>query len=188
LFSTSLPFVIACQLAAFLVAGVYRGVWRYITITDLFAYVRGVAFGGVLMVLTLVYLYRFKGYSRSVFMINAMLVGLLVVGSRLSFRWLSDRAARQRPAVQRAIVRRGRRRSAPVRELNNNPKYEAFRSASDDDATKRHRRIDACYAPGRKRRPSSPGIGRIGSGEHREDLAGVNARARARVRVPARRS
>ncbi len=143
LFSTSLPIVIACQLAAFLVAGVYRGVWRYITITDLFAYVRGVAFGGVSMVLTLVYLYRFKGYSRSVFMINAMLVGLLVVGSRLSFRWLSDRAARQRPAVQRAIVcGAGDGGALLVRELNNNPKYESIPIGFlDDDATKRHRRI-----------------------------------------------
>ncbi len=84
--------MIACQLAGFFVAGVYRGVWRYITITDLFVYLRGVLIGGAGIVLMVVYVYRFQHYSRSVFMINAMLVGLLVVGSRLSFRWVADLA------------------------------------------------------------------------------------------------
>jgi FlaA1/EpsC-like NDP-sugar epimerase len=72
LFVTSLPIVIACQLAGFLAAGVYRGLWRYVSLGDLFTYVRGVLFGGQLTVLALLYLYRFEHYSRGVFMINAI--------------------------------------------------------------------------------------------------------------------
>ena len=45
LFVRSLPIVIACQLTGLFVAGVYRGVWRYITLTDLSMYVKGVGLG-----------------------------------------------------------------------------------------------------------------------------------------------
>jgi UDP-GlcNAc:undecaprenyl-phosphate GlcNAc-1-phosphate transferase len=143
LFATSLPIVIACQLAAFFAAGVYRGVWRYITISDLFTYVRGVLFGAGLMVLSLVYLYRFKGYSRSLFIINAMLVMLLTIGSRLSFRWFGELARRHRPTGGRALIcGAGDGGALLVRELRNNPDHECLPIGFlDDDITKRRRNI-----------------------------------------------
>jgi UDP-GlcNAc:undecaprenyl-phosphate GlcNAc-1-phosphate transferase len=145
LFATSLPVVIACQLAAFFATGVYRGVWRYITISDLFSFFRGIAFGAGLMVLTLVYLYRFKGYSRSLFIINAMLVGFLTIGSRLSFRWFGELTRRHRPAGagRRALIYgAGDGGALLVRELRNNPKYECVPIGFlDDDVTKRQRNI-----------------------------------------------
>jgi UDP-GlcNAc:undecaprenyl-phosphate/decaprenyl-phosphate GlcNAc-1-phosphate transferase len=144
LFGTSLPIVIACQLAGFFTAGVYRGVWRYISLGDLFTYVRGVLFGGLLTVLALVYVYRFEQYSRGVFMINAMVVGLLVVGSRLSFRWVGDLTARHRPsgARQAIICGAGDGGALLVRELRNNPRHECVPMGFlDDDPTKQRRSI-----------------------------------------------
>jgi UDP-GlcNAc:undecaprenyl-phosphate GlcNAc-1-phosphate transferase len=144
LFVTSLPIVIACQLAGFFAAGVYRGVWRYISLGDLFTYLRGVLFGNLVTVLTLVYLYRFERYSRGVFMINAMVVSLLVVGSRLSFRWLGDLTARHRPsgARQALICGAGDGGALLVRELRNNPRHECVPVGFlDDDPTKQHRSI-----------------------------------------------
>ncbi len=64
--------------------------WRYITLTDLSTYVKGVGLGTLGTVLVLVYLYRFN-YSRTVFMIQALVQGGLVVAARLSVRWLSSR-------------------------------------------------------------------------------------------------
>ena len=82
LFVRSLPIVIACQLTGLFVAGVYRGVWRYITLTDLSTYVKGVGLGTLGTYCVLVYLYRFENYSRTVFMIQALVQGGLVVAAR----------------------------------------------------------------------------------------------------------
>jgi len=143
LFGASLPIVIACQLAGFFIAGVYRGVWRYITITDLVVYLRGVVIGGAGIVLMMVYVYRFEHYSRSVFMINAMLVGLLVVGSRLSFRWVADLAGRRRGTGRRALIcGAGDGGAMLLREIRNNPQHECVAVGFlDDDPSKRHRSI-----------------------------------------------
>src|SRR5436309_8213805 len=45
LFFRTLPVAIALQLAALLLSGVYRGIWRYASITDVEHHVRGVALG-----------------------------------------------------------------------------------------------------------------------------------------------
>jgi UDP-GlcNAc:undecaprenyl-phosphate GlcNAc-1-phosphate transferase len=143
LFAVSLPIVIACQLAGFFIAGVYRGVWRYITITDLFVYLRGVLIGGAGIVLMVVYVYRFEHYSRSVFMINAMLVGLFMVASRLSFRWVADLAGRPQSVGRRALIcGAGDGGAMLLRELRNNPQHECVPMGFlDDDPAKRHRSI-----------------------------------------------
>jgi UDP-GlcNAc:undecaprenyl-phosphate/decaprenyl-phosphate GlcNAc-1-phosphate transferase len=166
LFVQSLPTLIGCELAGMYVAGVYRGIWRYISLGDLFTYVRGVVGGGVLTVLALVYLYHFKGYSRGVFIINAMILGLLVVGSRLSFRWLGDLTARHRPSAGRhaLICGAGDGGALLARELRNNPRYECVPIGFlDDDPTKLHRSIMGLPVLGRigdaarileKRRPA----------------------------------
>jgi UDP-GlcNAc:undecaprenyl-phosphate GlcNAc-1-phosphate transferase len=151
LFVTSLPIVIACQLTAFYAAGVYRGVWHYITISDLIEHVRGVVGGAGLMVLVLVYLYRFKGFSRSVFIINALLIGTFAIGSRLSFRWFRELARRHRPTGRRALIcGAGDGGALLVRELRNNPEHQCVPIGFlDDDRTKRNRHIMGLRVLGR---------------------------------------
>lgn len=139
----SLPVVIACHLISFFVAGVYRGLWRYISASDLNVYLKGIAMGSIATVLTLVYLYRFEGYSRSIFIINAMALGLLVIGSRVSFRIVADAAERRlkgRAAV--LIYGAGDAGVVVVRELRNNPRYD-FKPVGfiDDDPGKIGKRI-----------------------------------------------
>jgi UDP-GlcNAc:undecaprenyl-phosphate GlcNAc-1-phosphate transferase len=143
LFVVSLPIAIASQIAGLFIGGVYKGVWRYITVGDLLVYLRGVLAGSAIMVITLVYTFRFTHYSRSVFIINAMLVGGLVVGSRLSFRWLGDTAARSRSTGLRALIcGAGDGGALLVRELRNNLSYQCVPIGFlDDDSTKQHRSV-----------------------------------------------
>ena len=142
-FEQSLPIVIACQLLASFLAGVYRGVWRYISLTELWTYARAVGLGTLAAILVLVYLYRFEGYSRGVFIIYAMTVGLLLVGSRLSFRVIGETAGRSRSTHGRALIYgAGDGGVLLVRELVNNANH-GYRPVGfvDDDPGKRHRRI-----------------------------------------------
>ena len=142
-FEQSLPIVIACQLLSSFVAGVYRGVWRYISLTELSAYARAAGFGALSSILALLYLYRFEGYSRAVFIIYAMTVGLLLVGSRVSFRIIGETAGRSRSTHQRAIIYgAGDAGVLLVRELVNNPKHGLRPIGFIDDApAKLQRRI-----------------------------------------------
>lgn len=143
LFLRSLPIVIAVQLVCFFAVGVYRGVWQYFTVADLSTYAKGLALGTLNSVLALVYVYRFEGFSRGVFIINFMVAGLLIIGSRLSVRLLGDIASRYRPSSQRALIYgAGDGGAVVVRELRNNQRYNC-RAAGfvDDDPSKQRRRI-----------------------------------------------
>ena len=56
LFIKSLPILIVLKLAAFLMVGVYRGIWRYTSIDDLMSFVKGVILGSGLSVLAILLL------------------------------------------------------------------------------------------------------------------------------------
>ena len=89
-FLNSLPILIACQILAFYVMGVYRGVWQSTGLRDLIGYLKAITFGTILPVLILLGIYRFEGISRAVFAIYWILMLVLVSLSRLSFRLLDE--------------------------------------------------------------------------------------------------
>ncbi len=150
LFSASLPIVIATQLISFFVAGVYRGVWRYFGPADLAVYLRAVALAVASTVIVVVYVYRFESFSRSVFIIDAMALALLLVGSRASFRFIGELAGRSRRAERRALIYgAGDGGALLVRELRNNPKYRCQPAAFlDDDLCRHGRKILGLYVIG----------------------------------------
>jgi len=142
-FVRTLPLAIACHLAGLFAAGVYRGVWRYIGIADLTAYVKGVAFGTLTTIIAVVFLYRYDRFSRGVFVINTMALFLLLIGSRLSFRALGELAGRYRPNGRAALIYgAGDGGALLVRELRNNPLY-GYQPIGfiDDDSAKIRKRI-----------------------------------------------
>src|SRR6188508_2214033 len=86
LFLKTLPLLILIKLGSFLAVGVYRGLWRYTSIGDLITITKGVILGSILSVLAVLALYRFQGFSRTVFFLDGILLLLAVVGSRMAFR------------------------------------------------------------------------------------------------------
>jgi UDP-GlcNAc:undecaprenyl-phosphate GlcNAc-1-phosphate transferase len=143
LFVKSLPIVIACHLLSFFVVGVYRGMWRYISLGDLSTYAKGIALGVLGSVAVLVYVYRFTGYSRGVFAIHAMMLALLLVGTRLSFRVIGEAAGRHRRTGRRAVIYgAGDGGAMLIRELRNNDSYEyEVIGFLDDDPSKLRRKV-----------------------------------------------
>ena len=143
LIQQSLPIVISCQLLAFLSMGIYRGTWRYIGLGDMTTFAKGIVLGVLASVMALVYLYRFAGYSRGVFVIDLMLLGLLVPGSRLSFRILGDAAGRRRRSgVATLIYGAGDAGAILVTELRNNSHHGLTPIGfMDDDHSKRGKSV-----------------------------------------------
>jgi UDP-GlcNAc:undecaprenyl-phosphate GlcNAc-1-phosphate transferase len=100
----SLPLVLGVQMVTLFAVGAYRGVWRLFGLMDAVTFAKGVFFGTLTSVFLIVYLYRFENYSRGVFVIYGALLLILLVGSRASFRLISEFAHRRRQTGQRLII------------------------------------------------------------------------------------
>lgn len=123
IFLKSLPILVILKLFAFLFSGVYRGLWRYTSINDLFTFVRGTVIGSVLSVLALVLLYRFNSFSRAVFVLDAVLLLIALTGSRMAFRFF--RQLLPSPKIENGrrvlIFGAGDGGELALREIQNNP-------------------------------------------------------------------
>jgi UDP-GlcNAc:undecaprenyl-phosphate GlcNAc-1-phosphate transferase len=86
LFRNTLPLLIVLKLFAFLVAGIYRGIWRYTSVPDLVTFAKGVIAGSMMSILAVLLLYRFQNFSRAVFILDGFILLFAVVSSRLAFR------------------------------------------------------------------------------------------------------
>jgi UDP-GlcNAc:undecaprenyl-phosphate/decaprenyl-phosphate GlcNAc-1-phosphate transferase len=123
LFLKTLPLMILIKLGAFLAVGVYRGLWRYTSVGDMITIAKGVFLGSALSILAVLLVYRFEGFSRTVFFLDGILLLLGVVGSRMAFRVI-------RQILPLPVAGDGRRvliygagdgGEMVLRELNNNP-------------------------------------------------------------------
>ncbi|HXH07145.1 MAG TPA: hypothetical protein VNI83_11195 [Vicinamibacterales bacterium] len=103
-FSASLPVVLLCKLAGHYASGLYQRSWFAFGVSDVAAGIRAVGFGSVASVLAVTYLYRFERFSRGVFIIDAILLFLAIVGSRMSFRVFTHAAAAQNRRARRVLI------------------------------------------------------------------------------------
>ena len=85
-FLMSLPAIIICKFVAFFWVGVYRGMWRYMGLSDVFVYLKASLLGTLLSLAVVIYIYRFASFSKGVFLIDWFLTTAFLVGSRASFR------------------------------------------------------------------------------------------------------
>jgi UDP-GlcNAc:undecaprenyl-phosphate/decaprenyl-phosphate GlcNAc-1-phosphate transferase len=85
-FLRTLPVVVFIKMAAFLVMGIYRGIWRYTSVDDLVVFAKAVVIGSVASLLGILFAFRFEGVSRTVFIVDAILMFMLLAGSRMAFR------------------------------------------------------------------------------------------------------
>jgi len=126
LFVKSLPILVVLKLAAFLLFGVYRGIWRYTSIKDFVTFGKAVVAGSILSVLALLFLYRFHEFSRAVFFVDGLLLLISLVTSRMAFRFFRQLLpmpmgeSRSRVLIYGA----GDGGEMVLRELENNPDWE----------------------------------------------------------------
>jgi UDP-GlcNAc:undecaprenyl-phosphate GlcNAc-1-phosphate transferase len=86
LFLQTLPVLVFVKMAAFLAVGVYRGIWRYTSVDDLVVFAKGVSLGSIASTLAILFAFRFEGFSRTVFVIDAIVLFMMLAGSRMAFR------------------------------------------------------------------------------------------------------
>ncbi|HEY8548400.1 MAG TPA: hypothetical protein VIL35_00475 [Vicinamibacterales bacterium] len=137
-FVQSLPVVIVCQLGALAFFRVYRGMWRYAGVSDFIRLVQAVTLGSIAAVLVLLFLTRFGGYSRAVFVIDWLLLLGAVSATRFFFRALSEALRPGRREGQRVLIYgAGDGGLMLLRELRNNPALNRLAVGFlDDDRSK----------------------------------------------------
>ena len=114
----SLAVVVAAYATSFGLLGVYRGDWARASITDAHRVLKAVAVGALLATTCLVLFLREAYFSRSVLLLNALLVAVFTLGSRLTFRSIDAmRSAYRHGGEPTLVYGAGRRGEIVVREL-----------------------------------------------------------------------
>ncbi len=103
-FTVSLPVVLGCKLAALYGSGLYQRSWATFGLRDVTVALRGVGMGSLFSILTVAYLYRLEGFSRAVFVLDALLLSIAIVATRASFRSMNLVAATRSKRSRRVLV------------------------------------------------------------------------------------
>src|ERR1700720_813365 len=91
----------------FLLTGLYRGIWRFASLPDLFNITRGVSLTVLVFLPVMFVLTRLETFPRSVLLIDWFVLVALLGGPRLAYRLFKDRGLDH-------ILERARHRSVPV--------------------------------------------------------------------------
>ena len=138
LFLRTLPVLVFVKMASFLVMGVYRGLWRYTGLDDLIVFAKAVVLSSVLSVIVVLFAFRFEGFSRTVFLIDGLLMFMFLAGSRLAFRLFRQVIPMAKTAEGRRVLIYGAGDGGELllRELQNNRrlKYSPVGFLDDDPA------------------------------------------------------
>jgi UDP-GlcNAc:undecaprenyl-phosphate GlcNAc-1-phosphate transferase len=143
-FAGSLPLVLACQMGGLWASGKYREVWRSLGAAEVTTILKGVAMGVTASVILVVYLYRFEGFSRLVFAIDAVILSALLIGTRVAISRLDGYLLRQRGTDRHVLIYgAGRRGVLLVNDLLGNRRLNLVPVGFlEDDAAKKRLRIE----------------------------------------------
>jgi FlaA1/EpsC-like NDP-sugar epimerase len=113
-----LPIMVVSQTFACWCFGLYRGVWRFASMPDLTRIIKAILVGNLTALLTIFLMMRLEHLPRSVFPLYAMLLILMLGGSRFAYRWLKDKQGLLTGNPERVlIVGAGSAGDSLVREL-----------------------------------------------------------------------
>jgi FlaA1/EpsC-like NDP-sugar epimerase len=86
-FYQSLPIIITIKLFCLYLLNLYKGMWRYTSISDLMNIIKACILSTLLIVVVILYSpYRFVGFARSVFLIDLAFSFILFAGIRVAIR------------------------------------------------------------------------------------------------------
>jgi len=120
----TLPITIPVKLVILYSFGLYRSMWRHLEFVDLLHIVKAVTIASAANIFAILMIWRFDGYSRSVIVIDWMLMVMLITGFRLLFRGLRESfPGGQKNSEKRVLIfGAGDAGEMLVKEILNNPR------------------------------------------------------------------
>ncbi|MFQ5661435.1 MAG: polysaccharide biosynthesis protein [Gammaproteobacteria bacterium] len=88
----TLPYVLFIQGAIYWRFNLYRGLWRFASLPDLWTILRAAMLGGLCITLVLFILFRLEGVPRSILILYPLFLVFLLGGPRLAYRLRKDHA------------------------------------------------------------------------------------------------
>jgi UDP-GlcNAc:undecaprenyl-phosphate GlcNAc-1-phosphate transferase len=143
-FLLALPVVIAVQLGAFLIFGLYRGMWRYTSLSDLPRLVRSIGGGWIASMVVIVLMFGLDGFSRAALIADGVFLFFAVATSRIAIRLVHMWFVRLQPrpdARKVLIYGAGDGGELLVRELQNNRELGLRPVGFLDDDPQKHGRV-----------------------------------------------
>ncbi len=106
-FVNILPLLLIVKLICFYSFDLYRGMWRYTSIADLFNILKASVLSSLIIVGAILFVNRFEGFPRSVFLIDWLLTVLFIAAFRIVIRFYFEYgAAENGTPVFRRVIRR----------------------------------------------------------------------------------
>jgi FlaA1/EpsC-like NDP-sugar epimerase len=91
-----LPYLLVIKVVCFYFFDLYRGMWRYTSISDLLNVIKATFIGTLLLILFVLLRYRFVEFSRSVFLIDMCFSFVSILGIRICIRLYYERLSEDR--------------------------------------------------------------------------------------------
>jgi FlaA1/EpsC-like NDP-sugar epimerase len=147
-----LLWMIPLKLSVFFSFGLYHGMWRYTGISDFWNLVKASLFATLSTMAIILYLYRFQGYSRAIFLMDGVLSFLFTGGLRIAIcttlpllsrrEWAHLSPDHKKSCKRVLIIGAGSAGEKILREIMDNHQlnYEVA-GFLDDDPEKRGRSI-----------------------------------------------
>jgi UDP-GlcNAc:undecaprenyl-phosphate GlcNAc-1-phosphate transferase len=119
----TLPIVVALKIVVFLASGVYRGLWRYTSLSDLVGIARAATVASVVSAVAVMLTFRDFTFARSLLLLDLLFLLVMMTVSRSAFRVArrllpARRAVDGRPVL---IYGAGDAGELLLREIQNNP-------------------------------------------------------------------
>ena len=139
----SLPIIIIVKYIVFFKFGLYRGMWKYVGMRDLINIFKAVSLSSIISSVLILFVWRFQGFSRTVFIIDWLLLFVLISGARILeriYKEIFDQVSLNGKKV--LIYGAGDAGESALREIKNN-KVLQYKPVGfvDDDEEKIGRRI-----------------------------------------------
>src|SRR4030042_3318118 len=85
-FYSAVPYILFLKIFSFWFFGLYKGMYRYISLVDLLNVIKATATSSAIIILAILFLYLLEGFPRSVFIIDWILTLVFIGGLRVSIR------------------------------------------------------------------------------------------------------
>ena len=119
LFKAMVAMMLMIKLVTFYVSDLYRGMWRYTSISDVINIVKAAGISSLIIVALVLFATGFQGFPRSVFILDACFTVLFIAAFRLSVRIYYDMSSEDQSFRSAAtlLFRSGRRKPPDAKKL-----------------------------------------------------------------------
>jgi len=95
-FAMVIPWLVPLKSFLFIAFGLYRGMWRYTSVKDFWRLIQASIVSTLLVTAAILFIYRFEGFSRTVFVMDGGFTFLMAGGLRMAIRGYFARQERMR--------------------------------------------------------------------------------------------